>query len=91
MPAIEIYLTSWCPYCQLAKRLLASKGADWREIDVEAEPGSRREMIERAGRTSVPQIWIGDVHVGGYDDLAELERRGELDALLVPHSSEEAR
>ena len=82
MAEIQIYLTSWCSYCAMAKRLLASKGQTWQEVDVEAEPERRREMIERAGRTSVPQIWIGERHVGGFDDLAELERRGELDALL---------
>jgi len=83
MPEIQIFLTSWCPYCQMAKRLLASKVEVWLEVDVEAEPERRREMIDRSGRTSVPQIWIGEVHVGGYDELAALERGGELDALLA--------
>lgn len=82
MPEIQIYLTSWCPYCHAAKRLLSGKGQEWVEVDVEAEPARRREMVERAGRTSVPQIWIGGRHVGGYDELAALERAGELDALL---------
>jgi glutaredoxin 3 len=79
---IVVYTTQWCPYCRNAKALLARKGQKWEEIDVEAEPGRRREMVERSGRTSVPQIWIGERHVGGYDDLAALERVGELDALL---------
>jgi len=82
MPEIQIYLTSWCPYCHAAKRLLSEKGQEWDEVDVEAEPARRREMVERAGRSSVPQIWIGDRHVGGYKDLDALERAGELDALL---------
>jgi glutaredoxin 3 len=79
---IVIYTTQWCPYCRNAKALLARKGQKWEEIDVEAEPARRREMVERSGRTSVPQIWIGERHVGGCDDLVALERSGELDALL---------
>ena len=82
MSKIVIYTTQWCPYCRNAKALLARKGQKWEEIDVEAEPARRREMVERSGRTSVPQIWIGERHVGGCDDLVALERSGELDALL---------
>ena len=82
MPAITIYSKPTCPYCDLAKRLLASKGQVWTEIDIEAEPQRREEMIARSGRRTVPQIWIGDRHVGGFDDLAELDRTGELDRLL---------
>jgi thioredoxin reductase (NADPH) len=82
MPRIVIYTRPGCSYCERAKRLLTEKGQTWTEIDVEAEPDRRAEMIERSGRTSVPQIWIGDHHVGGFDDLADLERRGELDGLL---------
>jgi thioredoxin reductase (NADPH) len=82
MPSIVLYTKPACPYCDMAKRLLASKGQSWTEIDVEADPGRRAEMIERSGRRTVPQIWIGERHVGGFDDLSELERRGELDALL---------
>jgi len=77
-----MYTTQWCPYCRNAKALLARKGQKFEEIDVEAEPARRREMVERSGRTSVPQIWIGERHVGGCDDLVALERSGELDALL---------
>jgi glutaredoxin 3 len=66
----------------MAKRLLAAKGVEWHEVDVEQAPERRREMFERSGRTTVPQIWIGDRHVGGYDDLARLDASGELDALL---------
>ena len=82
MPPIVMYTRPECPYCERAKRLLAEKGQTWAEIDIGAEPGRQAEMIERSGRTSVPQIWIGDRHVGGFDDLADLERRGELDGLL---------
>jgi glutaredoxin 3 len=80
---IQIYTTQWCPYCRMAKQLLSRKGQRWDEIDVEAEPGRRDEMIERSGRRSVPQIWIGERHVGGFDDLAALDAAGELDALLA--------
>ena len=77
-----MYVQSWCPYCQMAQRLLREKGQDWTEIDVGAQPVRRREMIERSGRRSVPQIWIGERHVGGFDELRALEAAGELDALL---------
>jgi thioredoxin reductase (NADPH) len=70
--------------------LLASKGQSWTEIDIEAEPARRDEMIERSGQRTVPQIWIGDRHVGGFDDLAALEGRGELDALLGIRASAQA-
>jgi thioredoxin reductase (NADPH) len=82
MPSIVLYTKPACPYCEMAKRLLAAKGQTWTELDVEADPARRAEMIERSGRRTVPQIWIGERHVGGFDDLSELERRGELDALL---------
>jgi thioredoxin reductase (NADPH) len=82
MPQIVMYTKSWCPYCERAKHLLTEKGQSWTEIDVEAEPARREEMIERSGQSTVPQIWIGDRHVGGFDELAELERKGELDPLL---------
>jgi thioredoxin reductase (NADPH) len=82
MSEIVMYTKSWCPYCDRAKALLREKQQSWTEIDIEAEPARRSEMIERSGRSTVPQIWIGDRHVGGFDDLADLERRGELDPLL---------
>jgi thioredoxin reductase (NADPH) len=83
MPAIVMYTKSWCPYCTRAKALLTAKGQTWTEIDVEAEPARRDEMIEKSGgRRTVPQIWIGDRHVGGFDDLQALEDAGELDPLL---------
>jgi glutaredoxin 3 len=67
----------------MAKQLLAGKGQRWEEIDVEAEPSRRDEMIQRSGRRTVPQIWIDERHVGGFDDLAALDAAGELDALLA--------
>lgn len=80
---VVIYTRGWCGYCSAAKALLAKKGVSFDEIDIEAVPGARAEMLDRAtGRTSVPQIFIGETHVGGFDDLSALERRGQLDALL---------
>jgi thioredoxin reductase (NADPH) len=82
MADILIYSKPDCPYCDMAKRLLTAKGQTWAEIDVEAEAGKRDEMIERSGRRTVPQIWIGERHVGGFDDLEALENAGELESLL---------
>jgi glutaredoxin 3 len=82
MPKVLIYTSAWCPYCSRAKQLLAGKGMPFEEISVDGKPQLRAEMARKAGRTSVPQIWIGTTHVGGCDDLYELERRGQLDALL---------
>jgi glutaredoxin 3 len=79
---VVMYSTGWCPYCDRARRLLASKGATLEEIDIESAPEKRTEMIQRSGRRSVPQIFIGDHHVGGSDDLAALEAAGKLDTLL---------
>jgi glutaredoxin 3 len=84
MPVVEIYTTPWCGYCRAAKDLLGRKGVAFTEIDVEEDPARRQEMIQRAGgRFTVPQIFIGDTHVGGCDDLHALEREGKLDALLA--------
>jgi glutaredoxin 3 len=84
MPTIEIYTTRWCPYCHMAKALLKRKGAAFTEIDLSRERKRRSEMIERAnGRHTVPQIFIGPLHVGGCDDLHALEHAGKLDALLA--------
>lgn len=81
---VVIYTTTFCPYCVRAKQLLKSKGAEFSEIKVDSDAALRREMSAKAGgRTSVPQIWIGDRHVGGCDELHELARAGELDALLA--------
>jgi len=82
MPAIVMYSKPSCPFCDRAKALLRSKGQTWTEIDVEAQPEQRDLMIERSGQRTVPQIFIGDRHVGGFDELANLEDAGELDALL---------
>ena len=84
LPTVTMYLTQWCPYCVMANRLLAKKGVeDITRIDVDSEPGLREEMMARSGRRTVPQIFIGSVHVGGYDDLSALDRAGKLDALLA--------
>ncbi|OAM77805.1 glutaredoxin 3 [Devosia elaeis] len=83
MAKVEIYTTPTCPYCHAAKALLAEKNVDYTEISV-LDPALRETMTERAhGRRTVPQIFVGDVHVGGYDDLAALERQGGLDPLLA--------
>ena len=77
-----MYCTSACPFCESAERLLAEKGARLEKIRVDLEPARHAEMMRRSGRRSVPQIWIGERHVGGCDDLYALEREGELDPLL---------
>jgi len=76
---IVMYESNWCGYCRAAKRLLASKGWEYESIVVDGDDALREQMIARAGRTSVPQIFFGDRHIGGFDDLAELEQNGELD------------
>ena len=81
-PAVVMYTTNWCPYCERARRLLAAKNVAIEEIDVESAPAKRAEMQARSGRRSVPQIFIGDHHVGGSDDLQALEAAGKLDGLL---------
>ena len=81
-PAILMYVTGWCPYCQRARGLLTQKGLEFTEIDVEEDAKLREEMIARSGRRTVPQIFIGDRHVGGSDDLFALDGSGELDRLI---------
>jgi glutaredoxin 3 len=81
-PRVVMYATDWCPYCNRARQLLARKGVPFEEIDIEMSPEARTQMQARSGRTSVPQVFIGDTHVGGCDDLYALEARGALDALL---------
>jgi glutaredoxin 3 len=83
MPEVIVYSSDYCPYCSRAKQLLSSKKVAFDEIVVDGKPQLRAEMTKKAGRTSVPQIWIGAVHVGGCDDLFALERAGKLDALLA--------
>ena len=77
-----MYVTGWCPYCARARSLLESKGIAFEEIDVEAVPGARAQMAARSGKSTVPQIFIGTEHVGGCDDLLELDATGRLDSLL---------
>jgi glutaredoxin 3 len=81
-PPIVIYCKSWCPYCERARALLKSKGVVFSEIDIESQPEQRDEMIRRSGRRTVPQIFIGPRHIGGSDDLHELDAAGGLDPLL---------
>ncbi len=84
MPPVEIYTTRYCPYCHAAKALLSRKGVAFTEIDLAGNWERRDEMIQRAnGRMTVPQIFIGMVHVGGSEDLHALERAGKLEALLA--------
>ena len=80
---VVMYSTGGCPYCIMAERLLKAKGVDTIEkIRVDLEPQQRADMMQKTGRRTVPQIYIGDTHVGGFDDLNALERAGKLDALL---------
>lgn len=84
-PAVVMYSTNFCGYCQRARGLLERKGVEFQEIKVDEVAGEREIMLKRSGgRRTVPQIFIGERHVGGYDDLAALDRAGELDKLLNP-------
>ena len=80
---VTMYATGYCPYCLMAERLLQQKGVEIDKIRVDLEPQRRVEMMERTRRRTVPQIYIGEVHVGGYDELSALDRAGELDTLLA--------
>ena len=82
MPGVTMYTTHYCPYCVAARRLLDSLGVEYRDIDVSGDRALRSEMEQRAGRHTVPQIWIGNRHVGGFDDMDELHHRGLLIPLL---------
>ncbi|PYE88915.1 glutaredoxin 3 [Phyllobacterium leguminum] len=82
MVEVTIYTRQWCSFCTAAKRLLDSKGVAYTERDATVSPEFRQEMIQRSGRMTFPQIFVGDVHVGGCDDLHALEREGRLDGLL---------
>ena len=83
MASITIYSKTTCPYCVAAKALLKSKGQTYTEINIEVVPGSKEEMIEKSGgRLTVPQIFINEMHVGGFDDLRALDEAGKLDPLL---------
>lgn len=83
MQPVTIYTTPFCGFCHAAKRLLTSKGVAFDEIDVSVDPALRQDMMAKAGRHTVPQIWVGETHVGGFDDLSALERSGKLDPLLA--------
>lgn len=83
MKSVKVYTTDWCPYCDRAKALLRSKGVPYEEIDVEGDDAKRAWLVRTTGQRTVPQIFIGDEPVGGYTELAALDRRGELDARLA--------
>ena len=78
-----MYTTRFCPYCMAARQLLNAKGVEYNDIPVDGDADLRRQMSEKAGQRTVPQIWVGDTHVGGFTDLAALEQRGELDRMLA--------
>ncbi len=82
-PEITLYTSAVCAYCVAAKNFLRSKGLEWTEVRIDTDPEERARMVARAGRTSVPQIFVGEVHVGGYDDMMALHRAGGLEPLLV--------
>ena len=82
MARVLMYTTAICPYCVNAKKLLAQKGVDVEEIRVDQNPQLRNEMMQKSGQRTVPQIWIGDFHVGGFTDLWALDKQGKLDGLL---------
>jgi glutaredoxin 3 len=90
MPRVQIYTTAICPYCVRAKSLLERKGVGYEELRIEGNRELMREMLDRSKRRTVPQIFIGDTHVGGYDDMAALDMEGKLDPLLglAPHFDE---
>ena len=83
MPEIIIYTSNLCPYCTMAKRLLSAKGATYTELNVDTTSGLREEMMRKTRRRTVPQIYIGEQHVGGFDELRALDLKNELDPLLV--------
>ena len=82
-PEVVIYSSAICPYCIAAKNFLKSKGQSWREVRIDLDPAEREKMIARTRRTSVPQIFVGETHVGGYDDMIALHRAGGLEPLLA--------
>lgn len=81
-PEILIYTSAICPYCVAAKNFLKSKGRQWTEVRIDLDAGQREKMMARTRRTSVPQIFVGDTHVGGYDEMIALHREGKLEPLL---------
>jgi glutaredoxin 3 len=83
---IQMYTSAWCPYCSRARRLLESKSVPFEEIDVDARSETRAAMVARSGRYTVPQIFIGDVHIGGYAELLARDAAGTLDPLINPRN-----
>ncbi|NLW97354.1 glutaredoxin 3 [Luteimonas wenzhouensis] len=81
-PPITLYTSAICSYCMAAKSFLRSRGLEWNEVRIDLDPAERERMVARTGRTSVPQIFVGDVHVGGYDDMMALHRQGGFEPLL---------
>ena len=88
-PEIILYTTAICPYCVAAKNFLKSKGQSWTEVRIDTDPAAREKMMASARRSSVPQIFIGQTHVGGYDDMIALHRAGKLEPLLLGQAGEE--
>jgi glutaredoxin 3 len=86
MPKITMYTTAYCPYCMRAEQLLDAKGVTVEKIRVDLDPAERETMMTRTGRRTVPQIYIDDFHVGGFDDLRALDLKGELDPLLFKNT-----
>ncbi len=82
VPPINLYKTAICPYCIAAKNFLKSRGLEWNEVRIDLDRQARETMLARARRTSVPQIFVGDTHVGGYDDMIALHRAGKFEPLL---------
>lgn len=85
-PAITLYTSAICPYCVAAKNFLKSRGQTWNEVRVDIDPAAREKMMATAKRTSVPQIFVGETHVGGYDDMIALHRAGKFEPLLAGHA-----
>lgn len=88
-PEVQIYTRAFCGYCAAARKLLDSKGVAYTELDTTLDSNLRKEMVARSGRQTVPQIFVGDRHVGGFDDLAALDAAGDLDPLLAGGASSE--
>lgn len=82
MRTVTIFSTQWCPYCVAAKRFLTEKGVPWEEIDLTEDDAGRAELVDRSGRRTVPQIYVGEHHIGGYDDLRALDSKGGLAPLV---------
>lgn len=81
--SVVVYTKQYCPYCVMAKRMLKGKGVDFTEISVDNDQAMMQKMMRESGQRTVPQIWIGSTHVGGYDDMAALQKQGKLDPLLA--------